>query len=437
MMYDEIKYSFTWKKEYCLPLETPLARISKFCFLNGLPWSYVMKNTRLRNEICVETETSILYDLSPHMITDKVHMPFRICPQCMKYGYQSHLHEINGMNYCFLHKDKLIHVPAEYLKASRDGSYKFMNVCVENLIHNKELFSLIQKFMDRIVAEEFLKDQYIFPYHGKSERKVCYKSTERLFQKFHLLQDDVNIHGCKCIQSIPFNDIDNENMTLKQDILVNYTKYSIQRNNFIFESMTFEESTHYIQDLLMQKSHDPYYISNDVLGWCFSKIIWDMIEKNFNGYDDWEKTVRVINSHSRKEIIADNIEKYAIVLAFQAITGATAADNAVCYNSSYWHRNSSICSFGIDVYEELGFYHEPYQLYGSCEKRKATQYTVFPILQDLFDDLTNQAYRMLKKRTIKLDTAYLSKLKANIWDVPQYAVLYYQNRTDIYRCEPD
>ena len=86
----------------------------------------------------------------------------------------------------------------------------------------------------------------------------------------------------------------------------------------------------------------------------------------------------------------------------------------------------------IDVYEELGFYHEPYQLYGSCEKRKATQYTVFPILQDLFDDLTNQAYRMLKKRTIKLDTAYLSKLKANIWDVPQYAVLYYQNRTDIY-----
>lgn len=66
----------------------------------------------------------------------------------------------------------------------------------------------------------------------------------------------------------------------------------------------------------------------------------------------------------------------------------------------------------IDVYEELGFYHEPYQLYGSCEKRKATQYTVFPILQDLFDDLTNQAYRMLKKKNNKIGYSILKQTKS-------------------------
>lgn len=186
-----------------------------------------------------------------------------------------------------------------------------------------------------------------------------------------------------------------------------------------------------------QNSDIPYLLKADVLGWCVMKIMWDVIEKLFEGYAEWDKAVWSINGYPRNSLSKNKIDKYAVILAFQAITSATAAKNAVCYHSGYWYRNSYIRNFGLNVCEEMGQYREPFRVYGSIKEQKGSQYTVFPIIKDLFEDLTKQAYEMLMNGQIELDSEQIDNLDSNIWKVPQYAVLYYSDRTEIYRCEPE
>lgn len=437
MMYKELKNSYTWKDEYCLPFETEWARIAKFCFLNGVSWSYVKKNIILRNHICVENERYIHYDLPQFMSANKTSEEFKICPQCMKYGYQSYLHEIKGMDYCFLHKCTLINILPDEVRASEDGTYKFIDISVENIVRNKELQVMIQNFVFKRKNEGILDAKYFFPRHGKMGTKVCYESTERIFQKFYLLQEDVDIYGCKCIQYISKDDIDAENERLAQEILKNYAKYDVTYGFSLF-TKNFEETFLYMQESFMEKdSRVLHQLKEDILGWCVMKIMWDIIEKLFDGYDDWNNTVWSLNGYPRNSMTKDKIDKYAVILAFQAITSATAAKNAICNQSGYWYRNACICRFGLNVGEELRNYREPFQLYGHFKEQKASQYTVFPIIEDLFNDLTRQAYEMLKNEFIELDSEQINNLDSNIWNIPQYVVLYYLDRTEIYRCEPD
>lgn len=109
----------------------------------------------------------------------------------------------------------------------------------------------------------------------------------------------------------------------------------------------------------MEKSNIAHYLSSNVLGWCFIKIMWDVIEKMFDGYDDWNLTVSVVNNYIQNDMKINEIEKYAVVLAYQAITAATSAKNVICFDSRYWHNKTHICNFGIKIYEELSYYREP------------------------------------------------------------------------------
>lgn len=433
---NSIQTFYTWKEAYCLPYETEWSRIAKFCFLNGVSWSYVNQNAILRNYICTERGKNILHNIPDFISENNSKKVFKICPKCMEYGYQSHFHQIAGLGFCFLHKCSLISVSPEQVEASKNGTYEFMEIRVENIVRNKKLLTMLKNFITRRQEEGLLDATFIFPRYEKSGVRIGYESTKRLFQKVFLVQDNIEINGCRSIQYTSVDNIDTENEKLAKEILKSYTRYDLQCNTLNSQNKSFEEAFAYIQKLFIMKRIS-YQLTEDVLGWCVMKLTWDVIEKIFDGYDDWDKTVWAVNGYSQMGMAEDKIYKYAVILAYQAITGATAAKNAVCSNCRYWYRDTYKRGFGINVYEELGCYHEPFRAHDKYENRKATQYTVYPIVQDLFVDLVNQAYIMLKSGVIELNSECIDKLTPDIWRVPQYVVLYYWNRTEIYRCEPD
>ena len=428
--------TYTWKEEYGLPLETKWSRIAKFCFLNGLSWSYVENNKKLKNLIYHDYNVDFYYQIPDYMLNKSKNFSLKICPKCMKHGYHSFLHQIEGMKFCFLHKTSLIPISQEKVNASRDGTYNFLQIKTENLIQNRELLMLIRSFISDRESEGILLANIIFPRYAKWGIKECYKSTQHLFQKRFLNQNHITDNRVKCIKSICFENIDVENKKLANDFLNSYSKWLLQ-NDFYSSNYKFEEMLQHIKKRhIPSNSTVPYQLSEEVLGWCVMKIMLDIIEEIFDNYDDWEKTVLDVNRFSNNNLRSSKIIKYSVILAFEAITATTSFRNAVCINSDYWNHNANKCSFGLDVHYELGHYLEPYRLYGSRSQMKASQYTVFPIVKDLFEEISKQAYNMLKNGIIKLDPEQINKLTSDIWKVPQYEILYYNNRTEIYRCDP-
>lgn len=431
-----LKSSYTWKSEYCLPYETSWARISKFCFLNGVSKSYITQNKLLRKNVCIDLVKPIHYNF-PQAKENATPVMFKICPKCMIYGYQSYLHLINGLNVCFLHKCQLISIPLADVGSFQD-IYQLMNIKIEDIIQNATLSSMLNTYILHRERKAPLEIRYIWPKYENGEERRCYKSTMRIFQKKYLLQNNIDIDGCSCIQSLAVDKIDAMNELLKSEILDNYAKYCLQNDIFFPDFTDVENILLHITNICIPKRTFPrHYISNDTLGWCLMKIMWDIIERRFTTYNNWIKAVRITNSRFSNDMTFKDIDKYAIVLAYQAITTNLSCENIMRLHSKNWKRNGFTCKFSINVYDELGYYNEPYHIYGSIEKQKAAQYTVFPIVKDLFKDLINQAYHMLKNGVIELSPNHIEGLTTDIWNVPQYVVLYYNDKTEIYRCESD
>ena len=66
----------------------------------------------------------------------------------------------------------------------------------------------------------------------------CYESTERLYQRLGLLQDDIVLYGCQCIISVSMEDIRQKNTELTEYIINCYVK-SVEEKDY-----------HYLDNLL-------------------------------------------------------------------------------------------------------------------------------------------------------------------------------------------
>lgn len=431
MMYDDLEHSYTWKDEYCIPYETEWARIAKFSFLNGMSWFNVKKNSYLKKQIC--------FDSSPpfyHRIPNNKFDKFKICPECMKYGYQSYLHLINEFDFCFLHKCALIEISAEQVEASKYGTYEFIKIRTEDIVQNRHLTRQLNTYIKRREEEKILDINY---FCFLPNNRTCYKSTNTIYLKYYFLQDDLECINAKCIYSVNYENIDEENRTLAKNIILRHAANEWLYDDIYWKNRfnKFEDVYMYCKNMFLSNDDTTLKFPSDVLGWCFMKIISDIIEKIFDGYEDWNDTVNLLNgSYRYASMSKENIHKYALIMAFQTITAVASAGNAFKIDSNYWARNSYTRNFGLDVLWELGNYRGSYLVNTKLDK-KATQYIVYPILKDLFMILAKQAYDLFDKEIVTLEPEKIDRLSIDIWHVPQYVVLFYENKTVIYRCEAD
>ena len=445
--------SYTWKEAYGLPYESYWSRIAKFCFLNGLSWFGVQQNVVLKSLIC-ESSLNYFYSYIPsfylkeHVEYGKYYMfqiqyeVHKICPMCMKHGYHSVLHEIEGLDYCVFHQCSLIQIDSEKFYESRYGTYEFYDVKVENIVRNDSIVHKIEKFIHEQKVEKFIASNYIFlNSNAKRKSNKCYESTERLYQKLILLQNDVDLYGCKCIVSTQVQDIKRINSEIFKRILHQHIR-SVKEKDFFYlfiDEKSHDEMMQFFITYYVQKgASGEYVLKNDLLGWCFFAVISEEIQECFEDLNDWYRTFEYVNNYSNANSYNSsiNIKKISVILAYQAITGATSPEKIQQNCSKYWTKGCTLSSLCLPVYDELGDFERTRSFYKGSPT-EAAQYIIYPIIRDLFYDLVSQTTSIFKQNLIKVDRDYTHTIKPEMWSIPQYVVFYFQDKVDIYRCEPE
>lgn len=444
--------NYTWKDEYCLPYESKWSKIAKFCFLNGTSWATVQHNWRLREEICGKSSDRFFsyipkfkakkyypYGKGYHFI--EKYDVYRMCPVCMKHGYHSSLHEIEGFDYCFLHKCKLKEISREQFFASQNGTYEFWDVKAENIVSNKSLAAEIERFVQRRAEEKLISSNYFFfSHYSVNDFDRCYESTGRLYQRLYLLQDEVELYGCRCITSLSVQEIDEVNKQYLERIMHHLVR-NIQEKAFFYnflDDKSFEEGVSYCIDSFQQSGiKSKYVLREESLAWCVIAVASEEIRKVFDDLDDWNEAIQHLRE--RKYDYPEEkkkTNKFAVILAFQAITGSVGPENIEQYFSKCWTKWSPSVSFKLPVYDQLSYVHQT-MAYHDGSPTEASQYIVYPIVKDLFYELIFQAKGLFEQGIIKPEYECLHKMKSSIWKVPQYAVFYYPDRVEVYRCNPD
>lgn len=436
-----IKTSYTWKKEFCLPYESKWGRIAKFCYLNAYTYSVVNTKKGLKKELCKDIELPWYYGNRHFLLNEANQRELKICPLCMEYGYHSYLHQIEGETRCFLHHSELKIIPKISVVASKSGTYDIFRINPEKIVNNEDLKSMIMQYNLRLLKKKLVYATFQFP-QGAFNKITCYNSMRQLFRSVCLTFDEHEPRGYECIQSILYDDVEKENMHIFYDIVKTYTKQYVPSRTELTFSLFDDKTINSIGDIankyLNHQSAAKYCLNTDELAGCVQIIVSDIVEKRFDNIDEWYKiSDELRNIDTSNKIQLSNLFKYAIVIAVQAIIGYDDANNVWHVESRYWKRYAEPVSYALNIldefYEILRYKRIPGYNYGPF----ASQYIIYPILQDLLNHLIDRSYNLLLNGTIRISANMKSAYDSDIWDAPQYAVLYYNDHVEIYKCESD
>lgn len=131
---DNGKQNYTWKESWNLPCESLWGRIEKFRCANVLDGSHLNKFVSIGSQ--TDTHFSgkhLIYHMNSYkvqierdffLIDNSIHKKFigisglfehriRYCPECMKNGYHSFLHQLTIMDNCFIHENSKLQYRCE------------------------------------------------------------------------------------------------------------------------------------------------------------------------------------------------------------------------------------------------------------------------------------------------------------------------------------
>lgn len=452
--------SYTWKNEYALPYESQWGRIAKFCFLNGLSWNHVLHDIKLKNALCADIPRweyiHIPIAKKPKILAEHGKRIFNVnkmCPDCMKYGFHSPLHETEGMDYCFIHECQLIEIPIEKFYQSEHGTYAFYDVKVENIIRNGDIANKVLEYKQKIfnskIQSKFISFARDYEYKGIK----CYESTERLYQRLVLLQDRIELYGCKQLALLNFNDINEERRIIIESSIHKHINNLIELDYLPYGlcEMNYDDIVNFFIDVYYKrKPGGKYTFDGDGLGLCFIDIISTIIRKTFENLNEWEeyaalvckiKTEKEFNYLEWERCVEhgcrydeeewlnvvhhnkSDIYKFAVIIAYQAITDACSTHFLTEENSLKWGDGKQ-------------FTYLRFSLMIRCIMNEP-EYIIYPIIEDLLMNIINQAYYMIESGVIKPGYENIMKLTSNIWRIPQYVILNYSDCIEVYRCDPD
>lgn len=445
--------SYTWKEEYSLPFESNWSRIAKFSFLNGMSWGCAANNSILRKYMYA-TQLKPFYSYIPpfyleknieyneqNMLCEKYGVS-KMCPACMKYAYHSVLHEIEGLNYCVFHRCNLVQIDCEKFYESRYGTYEFYDVKIktENIIKCDRLLSEIQKFIYKQENIKFISSNFI-SINSNSRNKIdkCYESTERLYQNLLLFQNEIDLYGCKRIDSIAVRDIQHLNEELIEHIIDQHIKNYEEKNQYNNpeESSRDEIKTFFKTNFIQKGKNGENILKNELFGWCFIGVASEAIRGYFDSIKDWN--IYFENMYNDTKIYLKDIQevrKVAVILAYQVITGVASPEKIHQNQSKYWKKECKLSSFSLPVYEKLGNFEQTWAFYKGSYTQ-AGQYILYPIIKNLFLNLFFQAMDIIKENGYIVDKNFLCSIKPDTWIIPQYVVIYYNDKVDIYACEAE
>ena len=456
------EYSYTWKEEYGLPYESQWGRIAKFCFLNGLPWNHIINNTKLKNAICDDIPrwpyVSIPIAKNPNikqLAGKRILDVNKMCPECMKYGFHSSLHETEGMNHCFIHNCQLIRIPTDKFYQSAQGTYDFFDVKTENIIRNEEIANKLLAYKKKLATSNIISNHFIsFAYNRTNNSIRFYESTERLYQRLVLLQDNIELYGCKQLILLNSNDINDEKRRIIENGVHTHLKNikELKCMSCVLYEMSYNDAVNFCIDICYKrKEGGKYAFERDMLGLCFINALSKLIRIFFKDLHEWEDFATLackesesldytyLNFESRIESEYEYICKYekwkyitfhntkediyklAIIIVYYAITDSFSTYTLTEENSNRWGEQYFHLDFSLPINRIMN---EP-------------EYVIYPIIEDLLQNLINQACYMIETGIIKPGYENLIELNQSIWKVPQYIIINYNERIEVYRCDAD
>ena len=152
-------------------------------------------------------------------------------------------------------------------------------------------------------------------------------------------------------------------------------------------------------------------------------------------FEDKEEFEDYMYNFINKKINACNIDKDrgSFCLTIFALSGGFSEKSCYTTTCLYWHRRVEECRFKIDIREEL--YNYNVNIYKNKNDEALSLINVYYIVKDLFNYVWNDIKNSLKTNKLNFYSEYIYEEKQRFYKVPQYTILYYDNKTEIYRCE--
>ena len=424
------KISYTWKSNCSLPYESKWSKMVKFCFLNGISWSVFKKSKNMRDLVENEVYKNIHI---PYEILKNKEEKHRYCPCCMKYGYHSDIHQLSVLDTCFLHPDtKLIKIEDESICYS--GTYSFYNVRVEDLINNDAQYILIQEFYKNQIKHSPVYTTILFGedlYYGKDTYNL---STKQVIRKFFFLQKDIELKQTKLLGSTNLKDINKANKLISERVVRTIALDKYIEEKFIEEGSNLEEYVEQYKFTIMNRNSEiPYCMRDDTLGWVFYAFILEVIDEYFCNKMEFCKVANKVKiDTTSKDIYSEELYKYAIIVALFAITGTDVPFAFQCNDSSIWTRGNNKCKYTINIAYDIRSF---IVLNNHHTITFAMQYIVDVIIRDCFWYIVNDINGRVLNNILELD--FNKILQKNIIRAPQYVIIIYEDKCEIYCCRSD
>lgn len=420
--------SYTWKNKYILPYESKWSKRLKFCYLNGISWSAFMKDKEHR-ELVGYGKPNKDFDNTPTIIARDLKAKYVYCPQCIRYGYHSNIHQIKTLDNCFLHPETTLEI-IEDDNIYRQGSYIINDVRVENIINNSTLYMLIKKYIKKRESDAPIYTNVIL---GKYDASTYFESTRAIIQKYFFLQENIVLNGVKELFSVDADDINNLNQTAAKRVIVEIAKQQYKTRAFLTSDYSLKEYIDIYSNIIMQKdSYIPHKMMEDSLGWMFYAFMLSVIKNEFGGLKEFYRIASKTNEDSEAVLHMKEAYKYAILIALYAITGTYAPDAFFRGNSNIWTRGYSKCRYAINIRFDLG----ELEITSQVQRRYATQFATDIIIQNCFWYITNDIYQKFIDGTLKLDAKEITNKINTSLSTPQYIVMCYKKKCTIYACYP-
>ncbi len=409
----------TWKPSFVLPYESNWSILEKFSFMNAVP-RYTVKISEIGNMRASIEETipflNQLKRITLLQFTDDYQV--RVCPECIKYGYHSNLHQLLLYDTCYIHKNtNLITTNILFHKIGETQNYYETNntTTAKNIADNVHLLEEIIKVTGDFTKHKLI--QCINVNDAAVEKNVMWNST-RAFLLSQIFLQTFFVAGVRTVLSVAKNDLPEMNDNAMKELINKYplvfgTDIALNNRNF-------------------NERYTSVYMKT---------LIDDFISSEFDSEDEYYNEVSRIDSWENygKYRQRNKIDRYAKVITIMHIINSR---EPAFYHKllTGWHLPPFECVHPINVAAIMSQLRSVFVKYISFDRSvQETDILIFAhtFLKDILDDTSR--WLAAKIRCGEFDIFDDMMISRENFYIPasQYVLLDEVDKVTLYACQPN
>lgn len=409
----------TWNPRFALPYESDWSIREKYTFMNAVP-RYILKICEIRNLRASSEETipflNQLKRVELMQFTNDYQM--RICPECIKYGYHSNLHQLLLYDTCFIHKStNLITTNISFQYNDEPHNYYATNniTTVNNIVENEQLLNKIIKATQEFTENKLI--HYINVNESTVGKNIIFSSTKNFILSQISLQP-YNQAGIRTVLTIAKKDLPELNDNAMNELSDKYPLVfvkDIALNNRIF----YELYTSVYMKILIDD-----FINNE----------FDSEAEYYNEVSRMDS----LESHGTNRRKCE-IDRYAKTITIMHIINSREPS---FYHKllTGWHLPPSECVHPINIAAIMSKFRSTLVKYISFDMSvKETDILIFAhaFLKDILDDTSRRLAAKIRSEEFDLFDDMMINRENFYIPASQYVLLDEVDKVTLYACQPE